>query len=228
MKKMVLVATLISATAAFAQTAIIPPAGFQAEKMNACRQFGEMSADTYSTVNSMSKPTERVWSAARDIHPVVTRVVDAMRAGRVHDRQAAYTLGIAYCYDYIDEQAAKPRDEQGKRSITSSPKPDTGNYQTSKSPPSPESERACQYFEKAADYAFSGRQSGASYETLMAAANSVDAEVGKAFAAYAVRAAFRHNSSAEAQRDVKEKCIANLAQLVQMQLGGMKSLSVPD
>lgn len=107
MKKLILVVALIGTTAASGQTVVIPPAGFQAEKMNACRQFGEMSAETYSAVSGMSRPTPAVWNAARAIHPVVTRVVDAMQAGRVHDKQAAFQLGMAYCYDYVDEQARK-------------------------------------------------------------------------------------------------------------------------
>lgn len=107
MKKIVLVAALVGATAANAQTVVVPPAGFQAEKMNACRKYGEMSAEAYGIVNSMSKPMPAVWNAARSIHPIVSRVVDAMQAGKVVDQQAAFQLGMAYCYDYVDKQASK-------------------------------------------------------------------------------------------------------------------------
>jgi len=103
MKKIILVAALIGATTAHAQTVVIPPAGFQAEKMNACRKHGEIAADIYEIYKTAPKSMDR----GRGMHPVNDRVIDAMVAGRVHDKQAAYTLGIAYCYDYIDEQARK-------------------------------------------------------------------------------------------------------------------------
>lgn len=231
MKKLIVAATvLFAATSAEAQTVIVPPAGFIAEKMNACRQYGEMSAEAFSLIKGMSKPTERVWQAARDLHPIVGRVVDAMRAGRVHDQQAAYTLGVAYCYDYIDEQAAKPHTDQGRLSSTSSTSrpPDSGKTQTSMSPPSPEMEKACQSQEKAAEQAFAARHKGVTYETMMAAVDSTDDAVGKVLLAYSVRSAFRHTSSAEVQRDVKAKCLANIENLVRMQLGGIKALSLPD
>jgi len=103
MNKIILAAALMTAAFANAQTVVIPPAGFQAEKMNACRKFGEAAIDTYSIYKASPKMLPKL----RGAHPVDDRVIDAIVAGRVHDQQAAYQLGVAYCYDYIDEQARK-------------------------------------------------------------------------------------------------------------------------
>ncbi|RJG02525.1 hypothetical protein [Noviherbaspirillum sedimenti] len=77
--------------------------GFVAEKINACRKSGEMAAATYE----LYKESPGAVGRARGLHPVNDRAIDAMQKGIVSDKQGAFQLGMAYCFDYIDEQAAK-------------------------------------------------------------------------------------------------------------------------